>query len=154
MRMMVVVVCGALLSGCGKADISQDCTMNGFGEVTCNFTNKGDGEGSLCGTIVVHDKWGRSERSSMFCSGVMGERSTKQVEVSVPAVRELCDHSWAKTWTEVCGFTFQADGEPEPSFAELKAKHEPAPEPELATGQCYHAGKAEWALCSEVYRGK
>ena len=53
---LVIVQCG-----CGKpspsrsdsSSIERKCTMDGNGSGSCNFTNMGDSEATLCGAIVV-----------------------------------------------------------------------------------------------------
>ena len=108
--MFAVAFVSVLLAACGKAELSQDCTMNGFGQGRCSFTNKGDAKGSVCGHIVVtHNNGDGTEESSEFCSGEVENKSTKQVDFSVPAVRALCKtQGLDKSWGDVCSFTFVA----------------------------------------------
>lgn len=91
------------VTGCGKANLTQDCTMNGFGQGSCSFTNKGDAKGAVCGHIEVSDGE-KSEESSDFCSGEVGKQSTSKVDFSVPGVRTLC--AGGGSWIENCDFTF------------------------------------------------
>jgi hypothetical protein len=107
MRTIAVVVI-ALVWGCGKPNIESSCTMNGFGAGSCSFTNTGDSEGALCGTIVVVNKnTGQTASSSKFCSGKVAESSTAKVEFSIPDVRSVCETEG--DWTQVCAFEFLDD---------------------------------------------
>lgn len=85
--------------------------MNGFGQGRCNFTNKGDGKGSICGHIKVLNKnGGGTAESSVFCSGEIEKQSTKEVSFSVPDVRDICkSEGLGHSWGEVCDFTFEAE---------------------------------------------
>lgn len=105
-----------LLPSC-KAEISEDCTVNGFGSGTCSFTNRGDGSGTLCGTVEIirgnpSDLKGddRLVTSSVFCSGKVEPSSTTKVEFSVPGVSQLCDPgSSGQSWNEICYLRWQID---------------------------------------------
>src|SRR4051812_8993419 len=55
-RFAAIATLGLLAVGCGKARVEETCTMNGFGQGECNFTNTGTAAGSLCGRIVVRKK--------------------------------------------------------------------------------------------------
>ena len=112
----IVLVMG--VSGCtkgagAKADISQDCQMNGFGQGTCSFTNQGDGKGAVCGHVEVVRSENDSlmERSSVFCSGEVGTKSTTRVQFSIPSVKTLCDAPEGEQWSDVCVFGFVAEGD-------------------------------------------
>jgi len=83
--------------------VEQSCTMNGYGEVKCNFTNSGKTAGALCGYISVQGPG--TVTSDKFCSGVVQPMSTERVEISIPAVNELCDNGF-ESWTKKCDFSF------------------------------------------------
>ena len=52
MKKLLLIV--LLIVGCGgKANIEHDCTINGFGRAECVFTNKGNGDGSVCIEITM-----------------------------------------------------------------------------------------------------
>ena len=42
------VVLTLLISGCGKPNIEDDCTIDGAGNATCDFRNAGDAKGDAC----------------------------------------------------------------------------------------------------------
>ncbi len=42
-----------VIAACGEPNIQTDCTMNGFGSGSCNFTNTGDKGGAVCGHVTV-----------------------------------------------------------------------------------------------------
>jgi hypothetical protein len=111
-RLLVLVLFALCAVACGKAKIEQNCTMNGMGAGACSFTNTGDGEGAVCGTILVVrvDGVEGMARSNKFCSGKVGESSTTKVEFSIPDVRTVCGGGGA-SWNDVCEFAFLDDEE-------------------------------------------
>jgi hypothetical protein len=87
-----------------KANISVECSMNGFGDGTCNFTNTGTSSGTICGTVeVMRDT--KILESSKFCSGEIKVRSTNQLEFIVSGVHDLCGHPWVNN----CDMSFYKD---------------------------------------------
>jgi hypothetical protein len=104
--------------GCGKPNITPECTMNGLGQGSCSFTNKGTAAGAVCGRIGVNDLWGSAksgaelsvEFSAPFCSGEVAQMTTTKVDFSVPAMRTLCKSTNRGSWSDVCQFEFLADG--------------------------------------------
>lgn len=110
--------------GCGKPHVEQSCTMNGFGQGECSFTNTGTAVGSVCGKVIVRKKKGETEtaESSVFCSGEVGKQSTTKVEFKIPAVNAMCSGG---NWQENCGFVFKANdasSAPEENSGAAKAK--------------------------------
>lgn len=93
------------LAACRKPELDWNCTMNGFGQGTCSFTNTGNGKGAVCGSIHVESDTGGGAQSGKFCSGQVEPASTTSVDFSIPQVRETCD-SPSGSWTEVCSFAF------------------------------------------------
>lgn len=67
----------ALLVACGKmgkpAEISQNCTTNGYGQVQCTFMNKGETEGSKCVKLVLVNTsmYNKKQKSREVCSGLV-----------------------------------------------------------------------------------
>ena len=49
----LVLATTVAIAGCGKAEISSDCSLNGQGEYKCNFKNKGNAKGSSCEHLVL-----------------------------------------------------------------------------------------------------
>lgn len=108
MKFIFSVLLALSMLACGKADISQQCTMNGFGKGQCTFTNLGTSKGSVCGTVAVtENRYSLTTRTSVFCSGEVEPKSTVSVSFSNPFVSELCEAE-GKTWDKVCDFTFEA----------------------------------------------
>jgi hypothetical protein len=87
--------------------IAESCTMNGYGQGECNFTNTGKSAGAKCGVIAVQGPG--VVQSDKFCSGQVAPMSTEKVEFKIPAVDELCDNGF-ESWTEKCSFGFLEDG--------------------------------------------
>lgn len=112
-RIMVVIatmVFAGLISGCGKPAIEYQCTMNGLGSGSCNFTNTGDGSGAICGHILVLKKDAiDNAESSRFCSGEVQSSSTTTVSFAIPSVQRVCPSSIEKSWTDSCSFVFLED---------------------------------------------
>ncbi len=109
--MKLLVACVFLLIGCGTPNMEVQCSMNGFGQGECSFTNTGTGAGALCGTVDVGSTAiGKTEliQSSKFCSGQVEPSTTKRVEFTVPNVRDHCSDG-EKAWNEVCDFVFRSD---------------------------------------------
>lgn len=42
------------LTGCGKAEITSECTLSGGGDYKCNFKNTGTAEGSSCIRLMLY----------------------------------------------------------------------------------------------------
>lgn len=115
----------ALAVACGKPEIGQECTMNGFGAGSCSFTNKGGAAGSVCGHIVVRrNDLGEVAKSGSFCSGEVAKQSTAKVDFHVSAVNSACDDPLdssgsledlsarmksRKSWSDNCSFSFVKD---------------------------------------------
>ena len=63
------------LAGCEKpAAIEDNCTANGRGDVSCEFANKGEKEGSKCVYIVLKStgyRDGQKNVSREICSGIV-----------------------------------------------------------------------------------
>lgn len=125
---LVVMATGSLFAvefTTAKSKVSADCTMNGFGQGECSFTNTGFFSSSVCGRIEVYSKLTHSTvRSSLFCSGSVGGNSTTEVKFSVVDVPKACNpppksyqeilDGYNETgkfptnppWSEFCSFTF------------------------------------------------
>jgi hypothetical protein len=114
-------------AGCGKSSIAEECTMNGFGQGSCSFTNKGSAAGAVCGRIALRNSGTQAvERGAPFCSGEVAKMTTTKVEFSLPAVRTLCKSDDGGAWSDVCAFRFIADGDDagaewDPAVAEAEA---------------------------------
>ncbi len=93
----------AELAYANRPIIEASCTMNGYGQGECNFTNSGKTEGAKCGTINVQGPG--VVQSDKFCSGMVQPMSTEKVEFKIPAVDELCDNGF-EDWRDKCSFDF------------------------------------------------
>jgi len=98
--------------------ITPSCTMNGFGKGQCQFTNKGEDAGSVCGQVNVVDAINLETvkiSSASSCSGEVKPRSSVTVPFSIPGVRGVCSKtsygSKAASWTDVCSFDWFPDEE-------------------------------------------
>jgi len=133
-----------LVVGCGKPHVEQTCTMNGFGQGECSFTNTGTAAGSVCGKVVVQKKRDATEtsESSVFCSGEVGKQSTTKVDFKIPSVNTMCSGG---PWQENCEFSFKSNDGSTPPPSEKAA----APSKGAANDQ-----SEEWAnavcACKEV----
>lgn len=56
--LFIVSLCIFSLVGCGKAEITTGCTLNGQGDATCTFKNSGKAKGSTCQHIALLPKDG------------------------------------------------------------------------------------------------
>lgn len=102
------VILFAMLAGVialmrGGTDIEDDATMNGWGQGTVTFTNRGSREGSVCGYIKVVCEHGE-RRSPTLCSGTVASRETRQVAFQVVGIGEVRGPSL--DWRRDCRFTF------------------------------------------------
>lgn len=103
------------------ANIQDNCTVNGLGTGSCQFTNTGPGSGTLCGRVkLTNVSNSRSDTSPLFCSGEVASKATTTVafQMSAPAngVCEVDNPSYAevgsaafdnrKSWTDVCSLEF------------------------------------------------
>jgi hypothetical protein len=95
--------------------VEQSCTMNGYGQGACSFTNSGKTAGALCGYIQVDGPG--TATSNKFCSGQVASQTTTKVEFSVPEVDELCDNGF-EPWTKKCNFGFIPETAPAQAAAE------------------------------------
>ena len=109
----LLVLLTITLCSCGKADIKETCTMNGFGNGSCQFTNKGTASGTLCGKVVVSG----AGTSADFCSGLVEPQSTTTVTFAIPDVFRSCTPaSSSGNWADRCDFGFIPD-KPQPEKA-------------------------------------
>jgi hypothetical protein len=95
--------------------VEQSCTMNGYGQGACSFTNSGKTAGALCGYIQVDGPG--TATSNKFCSGQVASQTTTKVEFNIPQVDELCDNGF-DSWTEKCSFEFISETAPAQSAPE------------------------------------
>lgn len=114
--LFVATVIATSTSACGRsgaADIDVQCTMNGYGQGTCQFTNLGSSKAAICGHILVVEKWGntiirhpQTAESGTFCSGSVPSATTTSVGFSVPTAAAVCRVRPVDDWREGCDFTF------------------------------------------------
>lgn len=108
-----ILLGGLLAYGAWKVDripnIDVQCTMNGFGQGHCIFTNSGKGDGSSCGSIHVYRTDGKSGEASseIFCSKNLEPQTSAEITFGVPATDSICKtKSYSKSWKDVCAFEF------------------------------------------------
>jgi len=135
LRSLIILL---LLSGCGKANISNNCIMNGFGAGYCNFTNTGNRSGSICGQIVLTRTRSecKSQLSEVICSGKVEEKSTSKIEFNMIGIGELCktDDEDQESWKDVCSFEFVSDQYSKDSY---RGKLEACILRCISAGECY-----------------
>lgn len=113
-RLATLLALALPLLACGKPQLKEHCVMNGWGHGTCTFTNTGTATGTMCGRIIVTNKYEPTEmppESSVLCSGDVAKASTGTVSFSIPSVQEYCS-SWQRRglskWGDVCDFEWIA----------------------------------------------
>lgn len=56
--LLIISLCIFTLVGCGKAEITSSCTLNGGGDVQCTFKNIGKAKGGTCEYMALVPKEG------------------------------------------------------------------------------------------------
>jgi len=94
----------------GKHKLEYSCTMNGYGNGRCAFTNKGDAAGAGCIKVKVarNDNPSNSVESSSLCSGNVGVKETVNKDFSIPGVNSLCSEGGV-SWMKICSFVVVED---------------------------------------------
>jgi len=106
--LVLVIACLAFLLR-GKPDIAATCTMNGYGQGQCSFTNRGS-VGSLCGYMTGKCDAGGFAMSETICSGKIEENETKIVKFTSPNFGKMYNkYSRGQDWRDVCGFFWKDD---------------------------------------------
>ena len=115
-RLILILVFMFSFVGCkGEPDINTECTMNGLGKITCEYTNTGKGKGSVCGNIRVFKLSNHDEKieSKPFCSGPIEPKETKKLETQFVDLKEDTDvKEFCKSiyndgrWGDECGFNY------------------------------------------------
>lgn len=114
---VVLLIMLVALQGCGKADISSNCSTNGFGRVECSFHNKGNAEGSLCVKVKLlptsensfaksaYSQYVNGISSQEICSGIVKANDVVQrsqhggFEV---APSDFCSLVRGGSWSDGC----------------------------------------------------
>lgn len=106
---LLVALVGALLAARGSPDIVSQPVMNGRGDGTATFTNRGALAGSVCGHVTVSCGRG-SRRSATFCSGTVEPNATKRVEFTVAEMDVIIPYG--RDWRHDCdlGFVHETTG--------------------------------------------
>lgn len=99
-----------LVTGCGKASITNECRMSGSGHGSCSFTNTGTSAGAICGIVTatstqeIRYLTGKEKpevaSSTTFCSGEVGPSSTVSVDFFVQDAERACRYGCELVWTE------------------------------------------------------
>lgn len=100
----------ALAACSGSADVAGNCSLQGYGEMSCAFTNHGSGTGSTCVRMTVTNRQGATMSSSAICSGLVEGGDVRDRVVSggfetTPAA--FCDAPDGKDWKEGCTFSLE-----------------------------------------------
>jgi hypothetical protein len=90
----------------GPSRIAHDGTMNGNGQGSMTFSNRGWTADSLCGVVVVECDGG-TRRSSRFCSGNVEPGEALNVSFMVAGMHEITPRF--RSWTENCDWRFAAE---------------------------------------------
>jgi hypothetical protein len=113
---LTLVALGVLAAGCGdktEPELEVSCTMNGFGDGACAFTNTSDSPASLCGKVLVYrnEVINSSSRqltpvtdSATLCSGSVQGKSTASIEFHCHGMYGCEDRLFP--WSLVCDFVF------------------------------------------------
>ena len=102
---LIAIVYGALTAALPAQE--PECTMNGFGQGSCIFTNSYPFPWRTCGRIIVERGSKEVARTETFCSGFVGPKSSVSMPFSAPYTRDGCETELPKRWSDVCGFTFK-----------------------------------------------
>ena len=81
MKKSLLILGFILLTGCGQANITYDCSINGNEKATCDFKNEGDAEGSLCLTahaIRSHSEYSDYVYRFLDQNGYLGKYAIEQ----------------------------------------------------------------------------
>lgn len=100
---LVIALFGALLAARGSPDIVSQPVMNGRGDGTATFTNRGALAGSVCGHVTVSCGRG-ARRSATFCSGTVEPNATKRVEFTVAEMDVIIPYG--RDWRHDCDLSF------------------------------------------------
>ncbi len=120
MPKLLLLLMVILLAGCGQAQISNDCRINGLGQGSCSFTNTGTGKGSLCVMPQMVRTDGQTLESSLICSGNLESSSTSVVQFFITGLISFCTNDESgKTWTDYCELQIipRSDSKPRSGFA-------------------------------------
>lgn len=103
-----------LLGACAKpAAIEGTCTANGMGEISCEFHNSGESEGSQCVYVVLKQNESSEQMVSReICSGLIRPGDLIQRETSGgfekrPA--DFCSGGYLSDWTDNCSLSTTRD---------------------------------------------
>jgi hypothetical protein len=114
MNLKVAAACcvSFLLLGCGKpAQITNNCTLNGYGDADCEFLNKGEQSGAKCVKLVLEVTYGaddgKQQESRSICSGkleggAVTDRSVSAVFPESPV--DFCTDYSYQSWDSYCQF--------------------------------------------------
>jgi hypothetical protein len=103
---MILAFLAFSLNACGKPNISNECSMNGFGNGECSFSNRGTAEGAVTITVTVRNHQTGGTVSAKLDSGLVGKGDVRERKLVVPGVHDLCKPaSHDNSWTDVCSFT-------------------------------------------------
>lgn len=113
------------LQGCGKADIESNCSSNGFGQINCNFHNKGNAEGTICIKVKLlptdqnfsKSIYPNGITSQEICSGIVKaedvvERTQHGSFEMTPSV--FCSVAGNDSWSSGCLLVIENQTDKEP----------------------------------------
>lgn len=107
---------GVLVACSEPAAIEENCTANGRGDVSCEFSNKGEAEGSKCVNIVLKNTGygymeGKTNSSREICSGIVKGGDVVQRETSggfAMSPMDFCSGS-KDSWADNCELSVVSD---------------------------------------------
>lgn len=100
-------------------DVISDCSVNGLGNATCTFRNRGTAQGSTCVYVLLTHRDATAWRGSKLlggpvCSGLVAAGDVRQIQQFLSfrsdkdysfSPSEFCDGGYRVTWTTVCTLT-------------------------------------------------
>jgi hypothetical protein len=107
---VILIAIVAYVSTGSGAQITHNCSINGYGQGECEFTNTGVSPGSLCVVTKIVNSKGESASSRMICSGRVWPDTfvARKVDIYVP--RKHCD-GYGTDWRTECSIDTHVVGD-------------------------------------------
>lgn len=86
-NVFLVSLCISLLVGCGKAEITSTCSLNGAGEAECTFKNSGKAKGSICEYIVLQQPSKEKAPGMFTVLDLMYEEGRTEIKKKLKSVK-------------------------------------------------------------------
>ena len=111
------LVAAGLLASCAKpAMIEENCSTKGNGDVSCEFANKGESDGSKCVRILLKSSFIKEKSASrQICSGIVKAGDIVQRETTGGFEQSPVDFciGVGDSWTDNCVMTVESDSKGE-----------------------------------------